>query len=356
MALSLVVLLVLALTTLGARLASWAWPGPDTGWWPLRLLAATLAVTLLVRLVTLPTSAQSHRVSARYGLSTQGWGAWLLDAAKSWALGALTAYVGIAVLVLLARRWPGGWWLPAAALAAGAVVLISFLYPVVVEPLFNKFTPMPQGELRTSLVQLADEDGLPVKDVLVADASRRTTALNAYVSGFGATRRIVVYDTLLEKATPEEVRLVVAHELGHAKHRDVVLGTALGALGAATAVVLLYLVLTSGWFLRRAGVDDAGDPRIVALVLASVSVMTLVAMPVQNLVSRRIEARADVHALDLTRDPATFAAMQSRLALTNLSDLDPNPVVYGLFATHPTAPERIAIARSWARLQGVTEP
>jgi len=131
----------------------------------------------------------------------------------------------------------------------------------------------------------------------------------------------------------------------------VVTGTVLGALGAAAGVIVLYLVLAAPWFRRRAGVgvEGAGDVHAIALVLATVAVCTLVSSPVQNLVSRRIEARADVHALDLTRDPSTFIAMQRRLAVTNLSDLDPSPVVYGLFSTHPTAPERIALARSWAR-------
>src|SRR4029077_12310053 len=105
------------------------------------------------------------------------------------------------------------WWSIGAVLGATLVVVLSFAYPIVVEPVFNSFTPMPAGELRTSLLTMAARDGVPVRDVLVADASRRTNSLNAYVSGFGATRRIVVYDTLLKDATPDEVRLIVAHEL-----------------------------------------------------------------------------------------------------------------------------------------------
>jgi STE24 endopeptidase len=195
-----------------------------------------------------------------------------------------------------------------------------------------------------------------VEDVLVADASRRTNTLNAYVSGYGATRRIVVYDTLLDNATDEEVELVVAHELGHADDGDVLHGTLVGALGLAAGVCLLYLVLSAAPVLRRAGVSALGDPRSLALVLLAVTLVSTLSGPLQMLVSRRLEARADVHALDLTQDPATFAAMQRRLALTNLSDLDPPPVLFGLFSSHPTAPQRIALARSWARLHDVPEP
>jgi STE24 endopeptidase len=203
---------------------------------------------------------------------------------------------------------------------------------------------------------MAARDGVPARDVLVADASRRTTALNAYVSGFGATRRIVVYDTLLEKASPDEVRLVVAHELGHAKRRDVLVGTLLGALGSATVVCVLALALRSEGLLRRAGVGSAGDPRAMALVLAVVAVLAALSGPVQVLVSRRVETRADVHALDLTRDPQTFVEMQRRLSVTNLSDPDPPRLVFGLFATHPTGPQRMALARDWALVQRAPAP
>jgi STE24 endopeptidase len=243
-----------------------------------------------------------------------------------------------------------------AAAGAAFVFTFSFIYPVVLEPVFNKFTPMPAGPLRESLLELAKDDGVPVRDVLVADASRRTTALNAYVSGFAGTRRIVVYDTLVDTAPPEEVRLVVAHELGHAKRQDVLVGTALGALAVAAAMPTLWLALRSPGLLRRAGADSAGDPRGVALVLLLVTALATVTGPVSSLVSRRIEARADVHSLDLSRDPQSFVAAERRLALTHLSDLDPPTLIYGLFYTHPTTPERIALARTWARAHGVPEP
>jgi STE24 endopeptidase len=210
---------------------------------------------------------------------------------------------------------------------------------------------MPSGELRTSLLSLAEEDGVPVKDVLVADASRRTSSLNAYVSGLGATRRIVVYDTLIDSASDREIELIVAHELGHAKERDVVWGTVMGAVGVAFLVCLLALLGRSGWFLDRAGVRAVGDGRSIALLLALVAVIGFLATPAQNLVSRRIETRADVQALDLTHAPDASIAMQKRLSTRNLSDLDPSPLVFGMFATHPTGPQRIALARTWERIR-----
>lgn len=320
------------------------------------MLLGTIALTAIGRVVVLPVDARAESVLRRYGLSTQTWGSWAVDVLKGYGVGLAVTLLVLFGVIGLARRSPDWWWSFGAVLGALLVVVGSFAYPVVVEPVFNKFTSMPQGELRTSLLSMAARDGVPAKDVLVADASRRTNSLNAYVSGFGATRRIVVYDTLLDKATPEEVRLIVAHELGHAKARDVVWGTFIGALGVAAAVCLLALLLRWPWLLSRASVTGPGDARAVALLLALAALLTFVTMPAQSLVSRRIEARADVHSLKLTREPAGFASMQRRLAVTNLSDLDPSPLVFGLFSTHPTAPQRIAMARSWAKLHDVPVP
>jgi len=347
--LGLVITLLLGFTPWGAKLVG-ALAKPLGGGWGWQVLLGALAITLIGRLATLPFDLRAETVLRRYGLSTQTWGSWTLDRLRATGIGLAILLVVLYGLYALVHATPRWWWIPGAALGALLVVVISFLYPVLIEPVFNKFTPMPAGELRTSLLDLASRDGVPVEDVLVADASRRTTALNAYVSGLGSTRRIVVYDTTLQELKPEEIRSIVAHELGHVKHRDVWYGTALGALGMAAAVCVLYLLLGSQRLLDRAGVSSLGDARSLPLVLALVTVLTTLGGPVQLLMSRRIEARADVHALDLTGDPATFIAMQRRLAVANLSDLDPLPLVYGLFASHPTAPERIALARDWEKL------
>jgi STE24 endopeptidase len=353
--LGLVVALVLGLTPLGARIVS-AVASPFGGGWGWRLLLGTIVLTVIGRLLVLPLDARAEVAQRRFGLSTQTWGTWGMDVAKGYGVGLVVTLLMLLGVVGLARLSPQWWWSFGAVLGALLVVVVSFAYPVVVEPVFNKFTPMPAGELRTSLLTMAARDGVPARDVLVADASRRTNSLNAYVSGFGATRRIVVYDTLLKDAPPDEVRLIVAHELGHAKAGDVLWGTLVGALGVAVAVCLLAMLLRWQWLIDRAGVGGAADARNVALLLALVAVISFVSMPAQNLLSRRIEARADVHSLNLTHEPHQFVAMERRLATTNLSDLDPSSLVFVLFSTHPTAPQRIALARSWARLHHIAEP
>jgi STE24 endopeptidase len=347
----LAVALLLGLTPLGAQLISLA-GRPFGDHWVARAILGGFAVLLVADLVTLPFAAWRHAVLTRYGLTTQGWGGWGIDLLKSYAVGAVIGAVALLGFYGLARLAPRWWWAFGAAGAATLVLLLSFVLPVLVEPVFNRFTPMPAGPLRTELMELAARDGVPVRDVLVADASRRTKAVNAYVSGFGPTRRIVVYDTLLREATDAEVTSVVAHELGHARDNDVLTGTLLGALGAAAVVVGLYLLGFVPGLLRRAGVDSITDPRALALVLAVLTLLGLFGTPAQALVSRRIEMRADIHALRLTGDPATFEAMQRRLSGVNLADPDPPRWEYLYSATHPSTVERIALARAWAREAG----
>ncbi|PWR12846.1 peptidase [Micromonospora sicca] len=351
LAVGLAVALLLGLTPLGSSLVELA-GRPLGGHWVARAVLGGLAVMLLADLLTLPFAAWRQTVLVRYGLSTQGWSGWAVDLLKSYAVSAVIgglALLGFYTVVRLAPRW---WWAFGAAGAAGLVVLLSFVLPVLVEPVFNRFTPMEPGPLRSELISMAARDGVPVRDVLVADASRRTKAVNAYVSGLGPTRRVVVYDTLLREATPAEVTSVVAHELGHAKDRDVWVGTLTGALGAAAAVVALYLIGSWAPLLRLAGVDSVAEPRAFPLLIALVTVVGLVAAPVQALVSRRVEARADAHALALTGDPSTFEAMQRRLAGVNLADPDPPRWEYLWSASHPSTVERMAAARAYARESG----
>jgi STE24 endopeptidase len=340
--LSLLVPLTIGFSPLGRRL----YAVTRIRYWWLAVPVVVLGLGLIASVITLPTDVMAERVTRKYGLSTEAWDLWLRDRAVNWLLMS-AALVAISLgLVALAKRWKNWWWAPAAIAGAVLVLGVSFGYPVLVEARFNDFTSMPAGAQRDEFMELARQDGVPVKDVLVADASKRTTTVNAYVSGFGSTRRLVVYDTLLTSATPQQVRLVVAHELGHASEGDVLHGTLIGALGSAFAIVLLRLLLGA----RMA------DPRRTAMLLALIVAGTTLAAPVQNLISRKIEARADYHSLRLTDDPADFVEMQHELSVRNISGLEPSRWRYLMFASHPTPPERIAMGRAWGVEHGDPVP
>ncbi|MGY2874558.1 STE24 endopeptidase [Marmoricola sp. URHA0025 HA25] len=318
------------------------------GWWWAKVVLGCLVVTVVGALAALPLAWSAQRVQLSEGLSHQDWAGWLAD--RAIGLGVTWVFTTVALLVVvgLARLAPRTWPLWGALAAASLAMVGSFVYPVLVEPLFNHFTPMKAGPLRSDILALAAREHVHLDDVLVADASRRTTTLNAYVSGFGSTRRLVVYDTLLSGLPRGQVEAVVAHELGHAKHDDVLTGTVLGALGAAFSVGLLGVVITRRAVLRRADVAGLADPRVVPLLLALSVVGSLLASPVQNTISRAIEARADRTSLEATGDPRTFIEMQKQLALRSLSDPTPPAWSQFWFGSHPTALQRVGMARSVA--------
>jgi STE24 endopeptidase len=318
-------------------------------WW-LETIGLTWLVLVASAFVRLPLSFWRGYVHEhRFGLSTQTVRGWLADRAKGIAVAAVVASVLMLGLVGLARAFPR-WWPVAAAVAAGAFALVlSFIGPVVLEPIFNRFRPLEDGRLAGALRALSERAGVPVDRVLVADASRRTRKSNAYVSGLGRTRRVVLFDTLLERSGPGEVELVVAHELAHRRERHVAKGTAVAMAGTAVAVLALWAALRWEALLDAARATGPGDPRVVPLVLLLGGLLELAGAPLLAALSRRFEREADRGSLELTGDVEGFERTHRRLALSNLSDLAPPRLLYALLFTHPTPPERIAAARAWAK-------
>jgi STE24 endopeptidase len=292
-------------------------------------------VVVALDLVALPLDVWHGYLREReWGFSTQTLGGWLADRAKGLAVSVVLTVGAWTALVALGRAWPSWWVVPAAAGAALVVLFLLFLAPIVLEPIFNSFRPLDDTGLAERLTALADRAGAPVKTVLVADASRRTNKVNAYVSGLGTSRRVVVWDTLLEAADPDGVALVVAHEVGHRKLRHVAKLTIAAMAAAVGVVVVLRLVLTT-----PRGRDL---PVALLVVLASEAVL----MPLLSALSRRFERQADLFALRATGELATFERVMTTLARRNLGDLAPPRWAYLLMFSHPTAPERLALARA----------
>ncbi|ACU70805.1 Ste24 endopeptidase [Catenulispora acidiphila DSM 44928] len=353
--LGLAVPLVLGLTPAGAGLVRVAGDVAGGGW-VARALLGSVALSLLGLVLRLPLSMWSETVSRRWGLSKRGWGLFAADTAKGFLIGVVLTAAAIGALYALMRHAGDAWWVWAALAAALLALLGSFIMPVLIEPLFNKFKPLPDGPLRERLMALVEQSGVPVKDILVSDSSRRTTAANAYVSGLGKTRRLVVWDTTTDSLDTGEVAAIAAHELGHAARRDVLTGTVFGAVGAALGVAVLAAALHWSPLLDAAGVDHAEDPRSQALVRAVLVLIGLIGEPWGLAYSRYIEGRADGYALDLFRDPDTIVRMERALAVQNIADLEPRRWEVLLRYTHPPIPARIAHARGWAAQTGVAIP
>jgi STE24 endopeptidase len=309
--------------------------------------ATAAALSLALVLPSLPLSAVSRRRAMAVGLDTQPWGGWFSDLVK--VIGIQTALVAGAgsAVVGLTRVQPRGWWLPAAGGSVALGALLAALAPVVLEPVFNDFTPLPEGETRSDVLELAARAGVKVGKVYSIDASRRTTAANAYVSGLGPTKRVVVFDTLLDRYSRDEIRLVVAHELGHVRHRDVprnVVYAALVAPGAALAVQRLSWALS----------PERGTPATLpALGLAAALVSAPLGL-IGNRLSRALERRADQFSLELAGAPEAFISFERAIALQNVADLDPPRWVSRLLATHPPTLERIGAAEAFAAAKAAT--
>jgi STE24 endopeptidase len=299
------------------------------------LAGASLAAGLTM--APLPLSALARRRAIAVGLITQSWRGWSLDLVKSTAIeSALAAGAGGAV-VAVTRRYPRSWWLPAAAGSVAGGALLSAIAPVLLAPLFNDFTPLPEGQTRADVLELARAAGVDVGEVYSVDASRRTTGANAYVTGLGPTKRVVLFDTLLDRYDRDQVRVVVAHELAHVRNRDVLRGVAYAAIVAPAAAIAVQRV---SWALS----DEQGTAETLpALALAA----ALVAAPMGltgNRLSRAVERRADAYSLELSGAPDAFISFQRAIALQNVADLKPPRWAVALLATHPSTMERIGAA------------
>jgi STE24 endopeptidase len=360
LAIDLLLLAVLALTEPGQRLV--AWVGDLAGGFVPGAAALTVTAVLVAQaLVGLPFSLRAYRQDRRAGLATQRPRGFMADWLKSRGVGLVLTVLPVAGLIAAAHWRPPGYPWVAAAAGALLVVALGLLGPVVLEPLFNRFAPLEAGPLRERVLAMAARMGVPVRDVLVSDASRRTTRVNAYVSGLGRTRRVVVYDTLLggqaegtlapeaaDRVREDEVAVVLAHELAHVRHRDVLAGTVAGALLTAGGVLLVSWLLERSWLRDLLDVAGLGDPAVAAGLLLLAAVGGLLAAPLASAVSRWAEARADWVSLEVSRDPGTAVAVERRLALENRVDLRPSRLRVVLFASHPPTMARIAQAWLWA--------
>jgi STE24 endopeptidase len=314
---------------------------------------AAAAVAVYVALLSLfhelgsaPISLYSGFVVEReYGLSNEGFGRWLLDEAKGLALGLVFGVIAASLLYWSIRQWPGTWWLPAGALFTILVLGLTNLAPVLLLPLFYRVTPLERAALRSRLLTLAERAGTRVVGAYEWGLGAKTRKANAALAGFGATRRILVSDTMLADYSDEEIEVVLAHELAHHVHGDIWKG-----------IVFEMTLIFAGFYLSAAvlaravgplGLRGASDVAGLPVLLLAAGGVSVAMVPAALAMSRAHERSADRFALRLTNNPTAFVSAMRRLAAQNLAEERPPKIIQWLFYSHPPIHERIAAARAF---------
>jgi STE24 endopeptidase len=339
---ALVLLLAVLLTPASTALAGLlAFPFP----WSAALYLLVLVAGYQVMVAPL-SYYYGFVLSHRYRLSKQNLAGWLRDRAKGMGLQLLLVLALVTIVYWLMGRLPALWWLAVAAIMFFGSLILTWLTPTFLIPLFYKLKPLEEGELKQRLVDLARRAGVDIAECLTMDLSSKATTANAMLTGWGKSRRIIFTDTLLQGYSWDEIEATLGHELGHRLHHDIPRLMGLQAASFLLALYLANLALTGGvaLFSLRGISDIAGIPWLI-LVLA---ILMFLLQPALNWYSRRAETSADETALALTNKPQAFVTLMTKLTDQNLSEAEPGRWAKLLFYDHPTYNERVKLARNYS--------
>lgn len=331
--------LILWLGGYAIALRDWA-VATGPGWWGAFALFNAI-FWLGYTLLTMPLSYWGgHRLERQYGLSKQTAGGWLLDALKGLVVGTVVSFPLLAGVYALLSAAPSTWWLWAWGGFAAFTLVAIVLVPVVIMPIFHKFTPLDDDGLVARLHQMAERAGSKVQGVFRWGLGEKSTQANAALTGFGATRRIIISDTMLEGYSPDEIEAVLAHELGHQVNADIGRFWLLNLAVGAGAFFAAHQVLSR--FAAQGGLQGLGDFANLPLLLLVVSAVSLGVLPVVNGYSRHRENAADAFAMRLASRPEALATALTKLASQNLSDPYPPAWIEWLLYSHPALGRRVA--------------
>jgi STE24 endopeptidase len=318
--------------------------------------AVALILLLYMALDTVLTIPFSYYVGFvrehRLGLSTQSLGSWLQDYFLNFAISFLSNLVVLVLVLWLARRFPRRWWIIAGVILSVLTVVMVVVYPIVIDPLFVKREPMTNPQVLDMANRLASRAGVKLDSVWLEKASLKTNRVNAMVTGIGPTKRIVVWDTLINNYPPDLVESVVAHELGHAVYRDVLWGALLYCVGTFAACAMLARLLRPRQRVGEITVTEQMPARVILVILLAFAVLSGLANPVANTFSRFLEARADQFAMNVTDSPDALIQLQTRFGKDMPHDVDPPAVYEFLMFTHPSTMNRIRAGEAWKQEHG----
>ena len=348
-AVGLVFLVVLLVTRWsdGLRDLAYRWGAQN---YSLSLFVYLLLLLVISKVLSIGLDYYGFSLERSFKLSNQKFGAWAWDEVKGFLVGLVLGSIVVELLYLTIRQWPQHWWLLAWALFMGLFVLLAQLAPVVLFPIFYKFEPLENEELRRRLVMLSEHAGTRVRGVYRWKLSEKSKKANAALTGLGNTRRIILADTLLDNYTPEEIEAVLAHELGHHVHRHIFKSI------LVQAGITLFGFWAANWTLHYAvdrrffeGLYDFANLPLLALVSV---VLSFLLMPALNAYSRFNERQADRYAFESTASVEPFISSMNKLAEQNLAERTPSKWVEWFFHSHPSISRRLAAAEQWGRTQG----
>ena len=324
---------------------------PLAGWLPLQLLLYFLIITLVLTVVFSPLSYYAGFVlPRRYGISVMTLKSWISNRLKNAVIGFVFQAVFILLMYALLAFLPQWWWLWTGIILLFFSVVLANLAPVLILPLFYKFTPLPEGELKQRLMALAARAHTRIRGVYSMRMSDKTTGTNAALMGLGNTRRIVLGDTMIDRYTPDEIEVVLAHELWHHMHQDIwklIISQSILTFGGLYLAHLMLHWIVDAQHLYRTLTDPATLPFLFVLV----GFYGLIITPLGNMYSRRLEYQADEYALQSTKKVEAFQSAMARLANQNLTEVEPSPIIEFLFHSHPSVSKRIKHAQAFAAQQ-----
>ena len=306
--------------------------------------AFTVLLSAIYYLFTLPLNFYaSFSLEHKFGLSNLKPGAWAGDELKKMAIGLLMYLILAEALYYLLRTFPGSWWFLAATGMIVFSIVLTSITPILIIPLFYKYKELPDSRLKKRLLKCAEKCNVSVSDVYELGLSRTTKKANAAVVGMGATRRIVLGDTLISKYSEDEVEVVLAHELGHhTKHH---IWKLIAASSAGVFITFYMIHILSGWIVRMSGAYGMSDIAALPLLLLVFFVMSFLLGPAQSWYSRYLEKEADRFAIEITGLKDAFISCMQRLAEQNLADTEPNKLIEWMLYDHPPISKRIAMAK-----------
>jgi len=301
-------------------------------------------LNLTAYILTFPISYINYSLSKTYHISTQNFSSWMKDELVDFWVNYLFLYIIVSVLYWLMRKSSKRWWLYAWILSIPFTLFITFIQPVIIDPLYNEFTPLKNKELEEKILELASASNIPANHVFEVNMSDKTNALNAYVTGIGSNARIVLWDTSLKELKEEEILFVMAHEMAHYVEKHIYFGIALGLTLSLFGLYIIYKLMH--WIIGRWGtalkIGKVEELQSFPLILLLISMLSFAVNPFTNLISRYEETRADEYAIQLTENPESGITTFQKLAKSGLSEVNPPFLVKVFRYSHPTMLERIS--------------